>query len=138
LAKRHFRDQALARHVGPLRRWQHGGVTVEMRNVIFGDRKVLSIEKLISMKPGRILLAAQELCNRTQWRNTFADNLQAGEHRYGNQSTDVSPRPAGYDNREKRGNWTECHSSAAKAWTRLSNVRMPARDYRMTITNSAT
>src|SRR5256885_16121236 len=45
-------------------------------------------------KAGTHLLGAQELGNRMQRPNTFADNLQAGEHRNGNQSADSSPHQA--------------------------------------------
>jgi hypothetical protein len=60
---------------------------------------------------GTHLLRAQELGNRMQRPNAFADNLQAREHRNGNQSADNSPHPAEHDDRDKYGYRTECHSS---------------------------
>jgi hypothetical protein len=61
-------------------------------------------------KAGTHFLRAQELGNRMQRPNTFADNLQAGEDRYGNHSADNSPHPAEHDDHDKYGYRTECYS----------------------------
>src|SRR6478736_10094750 len=55
-------------------------------------------------------LRAQELGNRMQRPDAVADNLQAREHRYGNQSTDDSPHPAEHDDHYEDGNRTERHA----------------------------
>jgi hypothetical protein len=104
-------------------------------------------------------LRAQELGNRMQRPDAVADNLQAGEHWYGNQSTDDSPHPAEQDDHNEDGKRTNrhaptnhkgydtllagCHEDEidggdTRAWTRLSKVRMPARESKTTIANSPT